>query len=64
MLDTTHLYGPFTDVERLADFLVFFPMFLLTDLGAVHGGSAFIAAKDRDIFRCCSLAVQAGLGHG
>jgi hypothetical protein len=52
------------DVEKLADFLVLFPLFLLTDFGtAVHGGLACTAAQDRDIFQCYSLAVQAGLGH-
>jgi hypothetical protein len=65
MLDTTHLHGPLANVEKLADFLaVLFPMFLLTDPGAVHGGSACTAAKDWDIFRWCSLAVQADPGHG
>jgi hypothetical protein len=57
------LHGPLTDVERLADFLVLFPVFLLTRFATVHGGSACTAGKGRDIFQCYSLAVQAGLGH-
>jgi hypothetical protein len=62
---TPHLHGPLADVEILADFLVLFPIFLLTDFGAVHGGSACPAAgKDRDICRYYSLACEAGLGHG
>jgi hypothetical protein len=32
MLVTTHLHGSVSRVERLADFLVRFPIFLLTDL--------------------------------
>jgi hypothetical protein len=60
-----HLHGPLADVEILADYLVLFPIFLLTDFGTVHGGgSACTAGKGRDICRCFSLAVQAGLGHG
>jgi hypothetical protein len=61
---TPHLHGALADVEILADFLVLFPIFLLTDLGTVHGGSACTAGKGRDIFRSNSLAGQAGLGHG
>jgi hypothetical protein len=44
--------------------LSFFPIFLLTDFGTVHGGSACTAGKDRGIFRYNSLAGEAGLRHG
>jgi hypothetical protein len=41
-----------THVERLADFRVlsFFPVFLLTDLGAVLDGLACTAVSERDTF--------------
>jgi hypothetical protein len=58
-----HLHGPLADVERHADFLVLFPIFLLTDSGTVHGSSACTAGKGRYFFQCYSLAAQAGLGH-
>jgi hypothetical protein len=64
MAGIPHLHGTLADVERLADFLVLFPIFLLTDFGTVHGGSACTTGKGRDIFQCYSLAIQAGLGHG
>jgi hypothetical protein len=61
-----HLHAPLANVEILADFLVlsFLPIFLLTDLGTVHGGSACTAGKGRDICRYYSLAGEATLGHG
>jgi hypothetical protein len=45
-----HLHGSVSRVERLADFLVlsFFPVFLLTDLGAVLGGLASTAVRELD----------------
>jgi hypothetical protein len=59
-----HLHGPLADAERLADFFVPpFPIFLLTDRGAVHGGSARTAATEPDIFRYSDVTGATGLGH-
>jgi hypothetical protein len=47
------MYGSVSRVlERLADFLVlsFFPVFLLTDLGAVKYGLASTAVRELDTF--------------
>jgi hypothetical protein len=59
-----HLHGSVSGVERLADFLVRFPIFLLTDLGAVHDGLASTAVRERDTFWCSDVAEVTGLGHG
>jgi hypothetical protein len=40
-----------------------FPVDPLTNPGAIQGGSAFTAAKERDIFRCYNLASETALGH-
>jgi hypothetical protein len=45
--------------QRLADFLVFLPAFLLTILGAVDNVSAYFAAGEGNACRLYSVAVEA-----
>jgi hypothetical protein len=60
MLVTSKLHGPVSHVEKLADLLVLFPIFLLTRLGAVLNGLALDATFDHGM----SLAGEAAvLGH-
>jgi hypothetical protein len=42
---------------------VLFPVFLLTDLGAVHDGLASTAVRERDTFWCNDVAEATDLGH-
>jgi hypothetical protein len=54
------LHGSVSHVEKLADFLVRFPIFLLTRLGAVLDGLALAATFEHGL----SLAGEAaGSGH-
>jgi hypothetical protein len=60
MLVALNLHGPVSHVEKLADLLVLFPIFLLTRLGAVLNGLALDATFDDGM----SLAGKAAvLGH-
>jgi hypothetical protein len=47
-------------VEKLAEFLVLFPIFLLTSLGTIQGGLAYRAVQLR---RWYGSADGAALGH-
>jgi hypothetical protein len=59
-----HLHGSVARVERLADFLVLFPVVPLTDLGAVQDGMAVAAVRERDILsRCYDFTDTTSLGH-
>jgi hypothetical protein len=60
-----HLHGSVSRVEILAAFLVlpFFPVFLLTVIGAVHDGLANTAAGERDIYQFNDLTEAAALGR-
>jgi hypothetical protein len=61
MVFNLHLHGPVSHIEKLADFLVlFFPISLLTRLGAVLNGLALDATFEHGM----SLASKAAaLGH-
>jgi hypothetical protein len=59
MVFSSHLRGPVTHVEKLTAFLVLFPIFLLTRLGAVLDGSALAATFENGM----SLPGKAALGH-
>jgi hypothetical protein len=59
MFVSPHLHGLVSEVEKLADFLVRFPICLLTRLGAVLDGLALAATVEHGI----SVAGEAVLGH-
>jgi hypothetical protein len=60
-----HLHVSMPNVEKLTDVSVLTPpIYLLTSLGTIHGGTALSAVLELDIRRCHGLADDAALGHG